>query len=364
MDDARPKRPLRRVTIQDLAERSGVSVATIDRILNRRAEVREGTSAHVLAVAEEIGFYNAALLRRRLEERGTKRTLGFGLIKRQSTFYPALAGAFERSARDVLGMSCNAIVAHLDELDPALIAHQLNHLAERCDAIGFISIDDPLVVETVGRIRARGIPVFSLISDVRCEKSGFIGFDVESMSGITAWIIKRSSSRGGKVGLLLASDRYDNQRALSEALLRRFGQPGSRFSTLQPIVTLGGRAQAYESTRSLLGRNQDLVGLYIVGGGINGVIEALKDAGPEVYSKIVAVGHELTPNTSRALDAGIVDAVFTTPIDHYAETVVSQMLRSIALKRRYVPVRMYVPFGLCLGDPEAPLALLPAPGVD
>ena len=47
----------RRATIADLAQKAGVSVSTIDRILNGRDPVRKATAEKVLAAAEEIGFY-------------------------------------------------------------------------------------------------------------------------------------------------------------------------------------------------------------------------------------------------------------------------------------------------------------------
>ena len=43
-----------RATIQDLADKAGVSVSTIDRIMNGRDRVRSGTAAKVLAAAEGL----------------------------------------------------------------------------------------------------------------------------------------------------------------------------------------------------------------------------------------------------------------------------------------------------------------------
>ncbi|MBC7479243.1 MAG: LacI family DNA-binding transcriptional regulator [Pseudorhodobacter sp.] len=45
-----------RATIADLAARAGVSVSTIDRILNSPDRVRAATAARVLAAAEELQF--------------------------------------------------------------------------------------------------------------------------------------------------------------------------------------------------------------------------------------------------------------------------------------------------------------------
>lgn len=44
------------VTIHDVAARAGVSVATVSRVINRKALVREETSRHVLAVAQSMKY--------------------------------------------------------------------------------------------------------------------------------------------------------------------------------------------------------------------------------------------------------------------------------------------------------------------
>ena len=44
------------VTIHDVAARAGVSVATVSRVINRKAQVREETSRHVLAVARSMRY--------------------------------------------------------------------------------------------------------------------------------------------------------------------------------------------------------------------------------------------------------------------------------------------------------------------
>ena len=53
----------RRPTISHLAAAAGVSVATVDRVLNRRHKVRSETAERVLAAAQSIGFHATALLK-------------------------------------------------------------------------------------------------------------------------------------------------------------------------------------------------------------------------------------------------------------------------------------------------------------
>ncbi|WP_421904900.1 LacI family DNA-binding transcriptional regulator [Mameliella sp.] len=45
--------------LADIAARAGVSLATVDRVINRRKGVKERTRGRVLEIAREIGFLSA-----------------------------------------------------------------------------------------------------------------------------------------------------------------------------------------------------------------------------------------------------------------------------------------------------------------
>jgi LacI family transcriptional regulator len=71
----------RRPNIPDLAQAAGVSVATVDRVLNARGMVREETKARVYAAAQAIGYHGAALIGARLAEDAPVLRLGVVLHK-------------------------------------------------------------------------------------------------------------------------------------------------------------------------------------------------------------------------------------------------------------------------------------------
>jgi len=62
--------PSSRVTIRDVAERAGVSTATVSKVLNRRYGVAADTTARVQAVIEELG-YEASIVARSLRNHRT-----------------------------------------------------------------------------------------------------------------------------------------------------------------------------------------------------------------------------------------------------------------------------------------------------
>ena len=90
-----------RPTIDQLAKASGVSVATVDRVLNKRLPVRNATATRVYEAANRIGFHAAGLIGQRLREELPKVRLGFLLLKSSQPFYKPFAQEMERAVAAV-----------------------------------------------------------------------------------------------------------------------------------------------------------------------------------------------------------------------------------------------------------------------
>ena len=81
------RRPMsKRPTISDLAEAAGVSVATVDRVLNGRLPVREATARRVYEAATATGYHAAGLIRQRMRQDLPEYRLGFLLLTRETVF--------------------------------------------------------------------------------------------------------------------------------------------------------------------------------------------------------------------------------------------------------------------------------------
>ena len=57
---------MKRATISDLSREAGVSVATVDRVLNGRLKVREETARKVHEAARRIGYHGANAIHSRI----------------------------------------------------------------------------------------------------------------------------------------------------------------------------------------------------------------------------------------------------------------------------------------------------------
>ena len=78
---------MKRPTIPDLAKAAGVSVSTVNRVLNQPESVRSPTQERVLSAAEEIGFYGLGTIEHAVKSTQTTHRLGVLLQRGSRAFY-------------------------------------------------------------------------------------------------------------------------------------------------------------------------------------------------------------------------------------------------------------------------------------
>ena len=313
-----------RPTIADLAKAAGVSLATVDRVLNRRLPVSADTAQRVVSAAEAIGYHATGLLKRRLIETPTRR-FGFLLQKREDVFYAALGQELARattSSRDVNG---KAVVDFSEELVPRTIAARLEAMAEKCDALAVVAVDHPHVSDAIQRVTQKGKPVFTLLSDVaRSSRKAYLAVDSRRSGRTAAWTIARMAEHPGKVGILLGSHRYLSQD-LAEISFRGYMREYSPdLQLLESNIILDDSRIAYEAVIQMLQSSPNLVGIYDCGGGREGLVRALRDE--NAAERVVTVCNELTTTTKAALIDGVLDMVLATPIAVLSAQTVSYMI--------------------------------------
>ena len=87
----------KRPTIATVAEHAGLSVATVDRVLNARAPVNPDTAEQVFQAAEAVGYFAARLIGQRIRERRPTYRFGILLLGTAQAFYGNVAAAINEA---------------------------------------------------------------------------------------------------------------------------------------------------------------------------------------------------------------------------------------------------------------------------
>lgn len=317
-----------RVTLTQIAAEAGVGVATVDRVLNGRAPVRERTAQRVLAAAEALGYHAQGLMRRRIAELAPARTLGFILQKRGKIFYQQLAAAIGTAAAEAHGIRATPLVRYVESLSPEEISAAIEGMGPEVDALAAVAIDHPKVHGALEQLAAAGKPVFALLSPLSTAAiSGFIGTDGRQSGRTAGWAMSRFAPADGEMGILIGSHRYIGQEDREAGFRSYMREYAPQMRLRDSLVYLDDPAVAYEAVQELLRAAPGLAGLYHCGGGVEGAVQALRESGRG--RQIVYICHEDTAYSKEGMMEGIVDLILATPLTDVAATTVQAMERCL-----------------------------------
>lgn len=311
-----------RPTVHDIAEAAGVSLATVDRVLNRRPGVRAATRARVEDAIGRIGFVRdmaAANL-----AKGRVYPLAFVIPNGDNSFMIGLrnevSAAIRRSAQertdirliDVPSFDADALTRVLDDL-----------LVDPPAGVAVVAVDAPEVHAAIGRLRQQGISVVTLVSDLPgSRRDHFAGVD-NIAAGRTAgslmgrFLAGRQGCIAVIAGSMLVGDHRDRLTGFSERLM----EINPALTILPVIESQDDPARVHDLIAPKLRETQDLIGIYNLGAGNRGLIRALRERHYKA-KRPVAIVHELTPFTREALNADLIDAVLNQDPGHEVRSAV------------------------------------------
>ncbi|OCX65159.1 LacI family transcriptional regulator [Thioclava sp. SK-1] len=319
---------MRRPTIADLANAAGVSVATVDRVLNGRMKVREETVRKVHDAARQVGYHGANMIRQRMLADRPEVRIGVVLPKPRHAFYQDVVKVFEDFAQASGGHSIQLQFKFTESTDPQELARVLTGFRGRVDAVAATGIDHHEVTAAVTDLRDADIPVFSLLSDfAQGVRESYFGMNNLKVGRLAAWSIAKMADKPGKIGLFIGSSRYHGH-VLRETGFRSYLRDAAPdFSLIDTQINLETRQLTHEATIDLMERNPDLVGLYCAGGGMEGAISAVRQMRrPE---EVILIVNEFTPESRAALQDGYVTMAIGTPLRLLVEDLMVLILMTV-----------------------------------
>ncbi|MFA1028678.1 LacI family transcriptional regulator [Pseudomonas syringae pv. helianthi] len=341
----------KRPTIATVAAQAGLSVATVDRVLNARAPVNPATAEQVLKAAEAVGYFAARLIGQRIQERRPTYRFGILLLGTAQAFYANLAHAIADAAQRRIAANLTCQFDYVFDRSPGAIVTQLEHLAVQCDGLAVVSFAHPLINAALEQIRQAGVPVIALLSDIH-EKADepYVGQDNYQVGRTMGWLLARTcGAREGSIGILLGGHRFLGHQARVEGLHSYLAEHASGLRPLEPLINLDNCDITEEASLDLLARHDDLRGLCVVGGGGDGIINALSQLPRR--PPLCCIVQESTELSRLALARGLVDAVIDSQPRQIAEALMD-LLIELQTTEIFDPIRhrVHVPLHIVTSE--------------
>ncbi|MEQ8392509.1 MAG: LacI family DNA-binding transcriptional regulator [Thalassospira sp.] len=310
-----------RPTTKDLAKAAGVSLATIDRVLNGRTGVRQKTVDAVNEAIVRIGFERNQVAATLARQKGYR--FGFVVPRSGDEFLDVIVkhiSEFDQASRAEM---IQTKIVRIDEHDPHRAAKTLSRLSsDEYDGIAIMAPETPQIRDALHRMRERGIQTVAFISNQQEEDSqSFVGIDNVAAGATAGRLMARFLGQTSGSILVLAETMQSR-----DSLERRLGfdqviSPDyQQFHALPTLETHGYPDRTNLVLKNAFAAHKDIVGLYIMGSEARVAIEFARKLHGD--GKLITVAHERTPSTEQALRENTLDALINQDPGHIVRSAV------------------------------------------
>lgn len=320
-----------RPTTKDIAKAAGVSLATVDRVLNGRKGVKQNTIELVNQAIKTLGFVRN-LRAANLAKSQIYRFI-FVLPRTGDQFLQKVIQRIEEAEIIYAADHVWCEVQHIDENDPHSIATYLASLSVKdVSGVAIMSPETPQVRDAISRLQERGIAVLPFISNQTLMDADWVGIDNQA-AGATAGLLLGQYSAGKKGSIMVISESMQSR----DSLERRLGFDkiiNEDFPNLRALPSLeiyGSEEKAQSVITANLNAHPDIIGIYVMATEARiplTIIEASK-----VSSSVIKIAHERTPFTEQALQNRALDGVIAQDAGHLVRSAIRR-LKGVADRRQ------------------------------
>lgn len=315
-------------TILDLAQASGLGVATVDRVLHERPNVSDRARERVAKAAAELGYPVPQSLAINTGAKLRQLDLGFVLHKKGQAFYQTFMREIETACQRRTDVSITPHIRFSPSQSPDDFVREMTAAADHSQAIAATAVNHTSTARITEDLMKRGVPVYSMLNDfARSSGAGYFGMDNMKVGRLAGSVMAMRLQKDCKVAVMIGGTRWHGHAMRETGFRTYLREYAPQIEVLDTLVNLETRQLTYEATLDLLNRVPDLSGMYVAGGGMEGAIAAVREARPP--NKVALIVNELIPESRVALADRYLTMVIATPLERLCQQLIDRMVQRV-----------------------------------
>ena len=284
--------------LREIAREAGLSLATVDRVLNGRGHTSERAEKKI----------HEAIIR--LECGVSLNQVNIGPIdiilpKNAGLSTEYLAKYFKNSASR---RGIDLRLHFVNRLDPIDLQNILEKCIENGSAgIAFQALEDVRIRSILLDALAKGIPLVTVVSGLSSSSLNYVGLDNRAAGRTAAYMMSALNHSMGPIAVVWGGHLYHGHEERESGFRSYFRNFEVNTEIVDVRCSQDDADEAYQLVNALLKNRQDLSGIYCIGGGIIGTVKAVENFRNK--SRCTIVGHNLTSNTRDFLLQDMVDVI-------------------------------------------------------
>lgn len=292
-----------RFLIKEIALQAGLGVATVDRVLNARANVREHTRKRVEQAIKELETQEL-----NLAVRGRKLIIDV-VVEAPARFSDEIKGALEAEIALLHPAIMRPRFFLQETMDTDEVVRSLRSIARRGSHGVFLKARDvPEIAEVIGELRHQGIPVITVFTDIPLsDRIAYAGLDNRVAGATAAYLIGQwLGPRPANVLITVSDEQFRGEEEREISFRRALRKNHPQITLIDASGGHGLDMATEERVRGVLGRNTHVDAVYSMGGGNVAILRALEI---QRQPPICFIAHDLDRDNVRLLRRGQIQAV-------------------------------------------------------
>lgn len=304
-----------KINMGDVARVSGVSRATVDRVLHKRPGVSARTVRKVEEALQSLGYAPSAL--HALEQQSTGRLMVM-VSSGTNPFFKIIRDGVEQAIQKPGVGRVDHQIVPFDPYEPQSLVTALDAVPHDVTTLVTIGCDVPEVARAIDALVDRGVRVVTMISDVpRSRRAVFVGQDNFAAGRTAARLMARFLPPGpGQIGILLGHYQFRHLMDRMAGFRQTLGLLRPELGIIQPAPYGNDPQQAMAAIAEMETAGDALRGVYITGGGQPVILSSLSECDHE---DLVVLGHELSQASRAALLDGRLAALLAVNMNQLAQ---------------------------------------------
>lgn len=330
-----------RATIKMIAERAGVSIGTVDRVLHDRPYVKAEVRERILRVMEELDYRPNRMASALATSAVARR---FVMVQPAWKDYLADAvaagvAAFREARRDY-NLTVDVLEYPRNDVGACLrILERLER--ESVQGIALSAFDCDEVRAKLEELDQRRIPVVTFNSDVaRGRRLCYVGEDALRAGRTAGEIASKFYRPGDRLLVVYGGPEFAGHKERAEGFLQRLEEAGVDRAACRLAATHNDYEETFAAVTQALEQEPCLRYIYMANVSVPACVEAVRRAGRTGEVRILA--HDRSPDICRYLREGTVDFAIDQNLTYQSRQALDLLFAAVVENRlpereRYCP---------------------------
>ncbi len=327
-------------TMKQIAQLAGVSRGTVDRVLNKRGNVKEDTALKITEIANSLQYTPSKAAKALATLKRDLKLVYIMPDPNSNHYFQQVKEGVLAKAADLqeYGVTVELLCSNFS--DPNSQINLLDR-AVTSGAAGIViaGFNRKETAAKLLEISSAGIPVVTANTDISCcGRIAYVGSDAYKAGQTAAGIAKMILHSNAKVGIITGSRNVQCHTERIRGFIDHLKQHAPKIEVLEIKENKDDDFESFTVTRELLCAHSDIDLLFLSGAGVFGSCRAIENFHSEAPPKVIC--YDCTQETKFMLDKGIIHVSICQQPEIQGSKPLDILFNSIALN--IPPTQEYV----------------------